>query len=87
MPNARYYTIQRAMQTPAVRAKLRAVRDRMASEAAGIARAEGVDTPIITSEGTRPKGRPYARIAMRADDEFGNYQHKRRRILGRVTHR
>jgi len=37
-------------------------------------------------EGIRPKGRPYARvISYDADQEFGTYGIKRRRILGRAA--
>jgi hypothetical protein len=85
MPTARYLWVQQVAQSPAVRRKIKEVRDRKAQQAASIARAEGVTDPIITTEGTRPRGRPYARIALSARVEFGDSVTKRRRILGRVA--
>lgn len=40
--------------------------------------------PIVT-DGTRPKGRPYSRVAVPAEDELGDYKQPKRRILGRLA--
>jgi hypothetical protein len=85
MPNARYRFIQEVAQLPGVRSKLDRVRDAKAAQAAALAAREGLQVPIQVSSGTRPKGRPYARIAIRAVDEFGDSKTKRSRLLGRVV--
>lgn len=85
MPNRRYYFIQSVAQSPAVRRKIAEVRNRKAAQARAIMAAEGVEEPLILDEGTRPKGRSFARLAISADVEFGTAATTRRRILGRVT--
>lgn len=83
--NARYLFIQSVAQLPSVRAKVAAVRDAKAQQAAALAQAEGLTVTITTSEGTRPKGRPYGRIAIPAEDEFGTDRRPRTRLLGRIV--
>jgi hypothetical protein len=41
--------------------------------------------PVEVSSGTRPKGRPYARISVPAANEYGDYKTKRLRLLARVV--
>ena len=40
---------------------------------------------VTRSDGTRPKGRPYSRVAADADQEWGTSEIERRRILGRAA--
>lgn len=71
----------------AVRKKLDQVRDRLAVKAQALADAEDVDVPVERTSGTRPKGRPYSRLSIPAENEFGDSKTKRLRILGRVIGR
>lgn len=87
MPNARYKFIQQVAQLPSVRERVARVADRMYGQAVTLAKAEGVTAPIAREDGTRPQGRPYSRIAIRAADEFGDSRTRRSRILGRVVGR
>jgi hypothetical protein len=84
MATPNYVYVQRILQSETVRKRLRVVQSRMASQAGAYARQAGVNVPIQLSEGTRPGGRPYARIAIPATNEFGDSKTKRLRILGRV---
>lgn len=81
----RYRFIQRVQQLPGVRAKLADVADRKAAQAVIIARTEDVDYDVSRSDGTRPKGRSYSRIAVPAEQEFGTETVKRARILPRIA--
>lgn len=85
MPNANYVYVQKLLQSPGVRAKLRQVRDRKARAVHGLAAAEGARVTVTLSDGVRPKGRPYARISIPATDEFGDSKTRRLRLLGRVV--
>lgn len=77
MPNANYEFVRQVMQGRGVRRKLDEVRDRMAAGTGG-----------EKSDGTRPKGRPYARLQLRDDGaEFGNSTTPRRRTLGLASSR
>lgn len=87
MPNETYKKLQALQQSDGVRTKLAAVRDRIAGQVEAIAAAEGVDVDVVTSEGTRPKGRAYARVGVPAAPEFGNETTPRRRFLGRAVAR
>ena len=79
-------TIVDAMQTKTVRRGLRKVADKKQDVAEGIAASEGVVLDSTVVEGTRPKGRPYARVQSRnVAQEWGNRYVKRRRILGRAA--
>lgn len=74
------------VQKPSVRAKLRAVAVQKQGRAEAIAAAEGekLDSEVVT--GTRPKGRPYARVqSTNVDQEFGTTVVERKRILGRAA--
>ncbi|MFC5992947.1 hypothetical protein ACFQE5_01830 [Pseudonocardia hispaniensis] len=74
------------MRAPGVRAELRAAAGRVAGRARSIAAAEGVAASITTSDGTRPRGRPYSRVASdRPDAEFGSSKSARLRVLGRAV--
>jgi hypothetical protein len=77
--------IRAVMQSPKVRAKLAEVADRKAVTARQIAAAEAPDVVIGRYDGTRPKGRSYARITAPADYEHGTANIARRRILGRAV--
>lgn len=75
-----------AMQTKTVRKALRKVADKKQDRAEQIAASEGVELDSKVVEGTRPKGRPYARVqSSNVDQEWGNSNTKRRRILGRAA--
>lgn len=74
------------VQLPSVRAALRAEAERRQGRAEGIAAAEGVELDSEIREGTRPKGRPYARVqSPNVGQEYGDGIQERRRVLGRAA--
>jgi hypothetical protein len=77
--------IRAVMQSHKVRAKLAEVADRKAGTARAIAAVEAPDVVIGRYDGTRPRGRSYARITAPADYEHGTANIARRRILGRAA--
>lgn len=80
--------IVEAMQSSGTRAGLKKVADRVQGRAAALAASEAPDSsPPRVVEGTRPKGRPYARVQMDdgAAQEWGTSKTQRRRILGRAA--
>ena len=78
--------IQAAAQSEGVRKVLAERRDRLARAAEALAASEDVEGEVSTSEGTRPKGRPYARVEFdNVDQEWGTSKTRRRRILGRAA--
>ena len=79
--------VQRAMQSQGVRDALRAKADEVAASARSIAASENVEGfEVSVSEGTRPKGRPYARVSTPSvDQEFGTWRTPKLRILGRAA--
>jgi hypothetical protein len=77
--------IRAVMQSRQVRAKLAEVADRKAATARRIAAVEAPDVVIGRYDGTRPRGRSYARITAPADYEHGTANIARRRILGRAV--
>lgn len=80
-----YEFIQQAANHPGVVAQLAVVADRIKSRAEGLAAAEGIDMKITTQAGVRPEGRPFVNvIGDDADQEFGTWRGKRRRVLGRA---
>lgn len=87
MPTRNYRFVQEILQSPGVRRKVAQVRDRKATQAAALAAAEGADVTITLSQGTRARGRPYARISLPASTEFGDSKTRRLRLLGRVVGR
>ena len=57
--------VEAVSQLPAVRHRLGQVADRIAGEARHIAQQEGMGgVPVNREDGTRPKGRPYARVTV-----------------------
>lgn len=85
MVSLSYRKLGRIARSKAVRAKLDEVADGIADRARAVAAAEGLDPEIVQTEGTRPKGRPYARVGIPVDQEFGTAEVPRRRILGRAV--
>jgi hypothetical protein len=85
MATDRYQRYGDVARSAKVRAKLVEVRDRIHARAEAIQAEEGVDVGLAVSEGTRPKGRPYARLSADIDQEFGTENVSRRRILGRAA--
>jgi hypothetical protein len=83
--SSNYQLVREVMQSRKVRAKLDEVARRAAPMADDRAAAEGVDARATLSSGTRPRGRPYARISMPGGTEFGDAKTPRRRVLGRVA--
>lgn len=78
--------IVEAMQSAPVREGLAKRADTIASRARGLAANEGVDMEVTRRDGTRPKGRPFARVeGDNAAQEFGTSNTARRRILGRAA--
>lgn len=82
--NGSYEALQQLIQGPTVRAKLDEVAHRIAGRAAGLAQQEGVEVPV-TTKGTRPKGRSFARVEIPASHEFGDEKTKRLRLLSRAV--
>lgn len=74
-------TRRKAME--AARPKMVERRDRIAARAKSIASTEAPGAKVETSGGTRPRGRPFERVTMPANQEFGTLMEPRRRILGR----
>lgn len=75
-----------AMQSQPVREALRKKAEKLSGRADSLGQSEGVDINARVSEGTRPKGRPYARVESdNVSQEWGNREYERRRILGRVA--
>jgi|tagenome__1003787_1003787.scaffolds.fasta_scaffold20721739_3 hypothetical protein len=79
-----YQFVRQVMQSPGVRRSLAGVADRVAAEANRLARQQGLGG-VARVDGTRPKGRPYARVLMTGSQEWGTYMEPRRRILGQAT--
>lgn len=75
-----------AMQTGTVRRALRKKADMKQVRAEQIAASEGVELKSQVKEGTRPKGRPYARVeSPNVGQEWGDGIVERKRILGRAA--
>lgn len=79
-------SIVQAMQSPSVRAALREKAEVIAAKARGIAASDGFAMEVEVEEGTRPKGRPYARVTSPdVDQEHGTQFVPKRRVLGRAA--
>ncbi|MGN8718509.1 MULTISPECIES: hypothetical protein [Bacillati] len=89
-----------AMQAPGVRAALRDKAEEIAREVnAEVARDDYYvdvadryktgppELDVTVGEGTRPGGRPYARVSVPQEDEWGDYNEPKRRVLGRLAAR
>jgi hypothetical protein len=74
-----------AMQSQVVRDALQERAYEIVNRADAIAASEGVDVETDVTTGTRPKGRPYARVLADAEQEWGSTYMDRRRILGRAA--
>jgi hypothetical protein len=78
--------ILQAMQHPKTRAALASKAAQVRGRAEGLAGSEKVELNTSTSAGTRPKGRPYARVSSpNTAQEWGSSNTARRRILGRAA--
>lgn len=81
-----YEFVREAMQSSGVRAALRKKADGLATRVDAVGSSEGVAMNAKVSEGTRPKGRPFARVESdQVSQEWGSRDSERRRILGRVA--
>lgn len=81
-----YGLLGQAMRSNEVRKALRARAEKVRSAAESIASSEGVELNTTVTEGTRPKGRPYARVASpNVAQEWGDSNTARRRVLGRAA--
>lgn len=79
-------TVLGAMQSAPVRRALRSKADKLRSRANTLGAQEGVGMDASVSEGTRPKGRPFANVeSTNVGQEWGDRYTERRRILGRVA--
>ncbi len=68
---------------PGVRRAIAEVADRVAAEARRVAADAGMPhLPITREDGTRPRGRPYARISAPLAPEYGTSSQSRLAILG-----
>jgi hypothetical protein len=78
--------IEDVMRSRVVREALAARADRIHARAEQIAAQESVDAAFALTEGTRRRGRPYARVSTDAvGQEWGDTTIGRRRILGRAA--
>lgn len=81
-----YRWIGDAARKPKVRKALAGKAAQVRSRAERIAASEGVSLDSSVTEGTRPKGRPYANVTSpNVAQEFGTARVRRRRILGRAA--
>ena len=79
-------TIEAAMRSTTTRSALAAKAARIRARTEQIANAENVDVSASTSTGTRPRGRPYARVvSSNIEQEWGSSRTARRRVLGRAA--
>lgn len=79
-------TIVQAMQSQKVRDALSARRNVARRKAEQIMDSEQVDGTLTVEDGTRPRGRPYARLLLdNSDQEWGTGNAERRRVLGRAA--
>jgi hypothetical protein len=62
-------TLIDAMQSQQTREALKARADRIAGQAAARVAVSRLKTDVERTDGTRPKGRPYSRVALTADGE------------------
>lgn len=86
MPQSTFYEAAgQAMRADATRRRLAQVADRVAATVRRLAQAEDVQVTVTRSGGTRPKGRPYERVAILASTEWGASGVERRRILSRAA--
>jgi hypothetical protein len=68
-----YEFIGEAMRSQAVRAALRQKAEAKRSRADALGASEGIEMETEVSEGTRPKGRPYARLSSKnVNQEWGD---------------
>lgn len=82
----RYLFVQEQLQKPGVRRTIARAADRKARAARALAAADDyIDMPVIRTDGTRPRGRPYARVSIPASHEFGDSKTRRLRLLARVV--
>jgi hypothetical protein len=78
--------IGQAMALPGIRQAIEREARTLAARAQGLSNAEGVDARVTTATGSRPGGRPFARvISDAAEAEFGTGKTARRRVLGRAA--
>lgn len=74
------------VQKPSVRAALLAKAKDKQARAEGIAASEDVELKSRVTQGTRPQGRPYARVeSPNVGQEWGDGIVERKRILGRAA--
>lgn len=76
---------QSIVQAPSVRKRLRLVADQIAARTRANLAAAGSEATVTVEEGTRPKGRAYARVVH--NDPFGEYGTEdipKHRALGRA---
>lgn len=86
MATAAYLALQRIQQGRSVRRHLTASAQRVAARARAVAAAEGADVEVTVTDGTRPRGRSYARVSMTPGvHEFGDSKTSRKRILGQAV--
>lgn len=75
-----------AMQSAGVRGALKQVADGLAGYVDDLGSREGVDMNPTVTEGTRPKGRPYARVESdQVGQEWGDRKSERHRVMGRAA--
>lgn len=80
--------IGEAMRSAQVRAGLRARAEQVQNTADNLASSDDVELESRVTEGTRPQGRPYARVSSpNVEQEYGSSKTARRRILGQAAER
>lgn len=74
-----------ARKADEIAAEVQAEDDEFYTETADMYDMDVPELGVEVSEGTRPGGRPYARVAVDKVDEWGDYAKPKRRILGRLA--
>ena len=83
-----YTAIEHVMQLPVVRQQIAHVADRVAANARDVAAGARMGgLPIGREDGTRPKGRPYARVTAPLGQEYGSGSMTRLAILASAVAR
>jgi hypothetical protein len=80
-----YEAAGQALVSRATRQKCGVVADRIAETLHRLAAVEQLDVTISRVDGTRPKGRPFSRVLVTGEDEWGTSGTPKRRIIARAA--
>ena len=85
MASSNWLLVRQVMQSTTVRNALAAKARTGKNIADGLAASQGHSARATVSAGTRPLGRPYARVSMPGDTEWGDYKTPRFRLMAQVA--